>query len=35
MALYRSIVFLKFEHNQIMSYAENYFLYFEYDGFLT
>ena len=33
--LYKSILFLKFEHGQIIIYVENSFLYFQYDDFLT
>ena len=33
--LYKSIIILKFEHDQIIIYAQNFFLYLEYDGFLT
>ena len=32
---YRSIKFLKFEHDQRIIYVQNVFLYFEYDDFLT
>ena len=33
--LYRSIVFPEFEHDQRIIYVQNFFLYFEYDNFLT
>ena len=33
--LYRGIKFPKSEHGQRVIYVENFFLYFEYDDFLT
>ena len=33
--LYSSIVFLKSEHGKLIIYVQNFFVYFEYDGFLT
>ena len=33
--LYRSINFQKFEQDLRVIYVQNFFLYFEYDNFLT
>ena len=33
--LHRNIVFLKFEHDQVITYVRSFFSYFEHLGYLT